>query len=394
MTDERKLYSYEFIGLCLIAFLSNCNITVFYNLFNYLHSLGIPTQLCGVVIGVYSLTAMVLYLLASPFVNAANAHRYMLLGMTLIMLCGFGYFFTHSFWGLFLLRVVNGAGQFCLGAGVMALFVTVVPPAKSGQAFGIYSVAVLVAFACVPSLMDTLAPVIPSTPHGYAAASLSMLLAAVVVLKIRKKRRQRQETLTARADLPKWADVTKTLSHLPVLLLILLNMMYFANWSSLFFLFKGFAQLKGLANVGSFFTVLTVVMMFIRVLGGRFFDSIDKVWLIIASFLIVILGHLGLDQLPGLWAVPFVGFLFGLGMGTGYPAINGLMFSISTPSYRALNSNLMMFALQTGFFLGPMTGGAIIAYYGYHGYFLASIAVSITGILLCLRLARQRGRQA
>ena len=88
MTDARKLLSYEFIGLCLIAFLANCNITAFYNLFNYLHSLGIPAQLCGVVIGMYSLTAMLLYLLASPLVNAANAPRYMLLGTTLIMLCG------------------------------------------------------------------------------------------------------------------------------------------------------------------------------------------------------------------------------------------------------------------------------------------------------------------
>jgi MFS family permease len=393
MTDTRKLLSYEFIGLCLIAFLANCNITVFYNLFSYLHSLGIPAQLCGVVIGIYSLTAMLLYLLASPFVNAANAPRCMLLGMTLVILCGFGYFFIHSFWGLLALRVVNGAAQFCIGAGVMALFVTVIPPEKSGQAFGIYSVAVLVAFACVPSLMDTLAPVISTPPHGYAAASLSMLLAAFVVWKVRGRRLERLEALLPKADLPTWGDIRISVSHLPVALLILLNMIYFANWSSLFFLFKGYAQLKGVTNVGSFFTVLTVVMMIMRVVGGRLFDSLDKVLLIAGSFVTVAVSHLALDHLPGTWAVPLVGVLFGLGMGTGYPAINGLMFFISPPRFRSLNSNLMLFALQSGFFLGPAIGGAMVAYFGYHGYFNISIGLSVVATLLCSLLARQRGRQ-
>lgn len=391
MSEPRTLLSFEFIGLCLIAFLANCNITAFYNLFNYLHSLGIPAQLCGVVIGIYSLTAMLLYLVASPFVNAANAPRYMLLGMTLVMLCGFGYFFIHSFWGLLALRVVNGAGQFCLGAGVMALFVTVIPPEKSGQAFGIYSVAVLVAFACVPSLMDTLAPVIPTPPHGYAAASLSMLFAIGVVWKIRRKR---LEAALPKAELPTWNDIRATASQPPVALLILLNMIYFANWSSLFFLFKGYAQIKGVANVGTFFTVLTVVMMIIRLLGGRLFDSLNKVLLIAGSFVTVALSHLALDHLPGTWAVPLVGVLFGLGMGTGYPAINGLMFYISPPRYRSLNANLMLFALQAGFFLGPAIGGAMVAYYGYHGYFNTSIGLSVLATILCSLLARKRCSQS
>ncbi|MGC8605900.1 MAG: MFS transporter, partial [Desulfomonilaceae bacterium] len=241
MTESPRLFTFEFFGLCVVAFLAICNVSVFYNLFNYLQTVGIPTGLCGLVIGAYSLTAMVLYLVASPFLNRANAPRIMLLGMALMIVSGIGYLFVHSFWGLIGLRVLNGAGQFCTSGGVMALFVSVIPLEKSGQAFGLYSVAILLAYAGVPALMDALAPFIPSPPYGYAATTVSLVPAAWIVLRIR----QRQGNTTGsgpQGQLPAWADIRANVLQLPVALLLLLNMSYFSNWSSLFFLFKGFAQ--------------------------------------------------------------------------------------------------------------------------------------------------------
>ena len=117
------------------------------------------------------------------------------------------------------------------------------------------------------------------------------------------------------------------------------------------------------------------------------FDVINKVWLVGICFIIVGLGHLALDHLPGLWAVPFVGVLFGLGMGLGYPAINGLMLQISAPHFRSLNANLMLFAVQAGFFLGPVLGGALVANWNYHGYFLASSCLAFVAAALSVALA-------
>jgi MFS family permease len=387
MNEPRKLLSFEFVGLCLIAFLAVCNVSVFYNLFNYLQTLGIPASLRGLVIGVYSLTAMVLYLVASPFLNTANAPRTMILGMVMMVASGFAYFFVHSFWGLMALRVINGAGQFCSSGGAMALFVSVIPPEKSGQAFGLYSVAILLAYAGVPTLMDTLAPLIPSPPYGYAAGTVSLLPAAWIVWRIRQRQRKRLGVAVTKGRLPAWADIRANLTQLPVALLLLLNMSYFANWSSLFFLFKGFAQQQGLANVGAFFTVQMMLMILVRLLGGRLFDVVNKARLVGVCFIIIAMGHVALDHLPGIWAVPLVGVLFGLGMGLGYPAINGLMFQISAVHFRGLNANLMLFAVQAGFFLGPVVGGALVAHWDYHGYFLASSALAFAAAGLSVVLS-------
>jgi MFS family permease len=393
MTDPRTLWTFEFFGLCLIAFLGVCNASVFYNLFTYLQTLGMPAELCGLVIGAYSLTAMALYLVGSPFLNVGNAPRFMLSGMLMMAVSGFGYFGVHSFWGLMALRMLNGAGQFCMSGGVMALFVSVIPPEKSGQAFGLYSIAILMGYALVPALMDGLAPFIPSAPYGYAAATVWFAPAAWIVWRIRSRSGARVEALATKGQLPAWADISANVRRVPVALLLLLNISYFCSWSGLFFLFKGFADRQGLANVGAFFTVQVVTTIVIRVLGGRLFDVFDKARLAGACFIIVGLAYLALDNLPGTWAVPLVGVLLGIGLGLGYPAINGLMLQISAERFRSLNANLMLFAVQAGFFLGPVLGGVLVAHWDYRGYFLASAGMAFTaaalGFVLACFLARQ-----
>jgi MFS family permease len=380
------LLSFEFVGLCLVAFLAVSNVTVFYNLFGHLASLGIAPGLRGLLVGAYSLTAMVLYLVASPFLGVRRAPRAMLVGMAVLGATGWSYLFVHSFWGLLGLRVLNGAGHFLVGAGATAQLVTVIPPERSGQAFGIYSVAILVAYGLVPAAMDGAAPHLPSPAHGYAAVTLLLLPAAWLVRRIGRRVRVGTHQPSHQGDL-RWPDIRANIASPSVAILLALNTSYFVNWSSLFYLFKGFAQQKGLGNVGAFFTVLTGLMICLRLLAGRLFDRLDKVWLMAASFGVVALGHLALGHVTAS-ALPLVGALFGLGLGAGYPAINGLMFDHSAPRFRPLNANLMLSAVQGGSFLGPAIGGSLVARHGYGGYFAASVGMALAGAAASLVLAR------
>lgn len=390
-SSSRPLFTFEFVGICLVTFLAVCNLTVFYDLFNYLQSLGISAELRGLVIGSYSLTAMFLYLTVSPSVNSYNAPRFIISGMMFIAVSNMAYLSIDSLCGLFALRIMSGAGQFFMGAGTMALFVSVIPPERSGQAFGIYSVALLMAYGSVPAVMDSLTTFIPSPPHGYASMTLTLIPAACLVIIIRKRLRNKaSETLSPPSKIL-WCDIRTNVTQLPIALLILLNMSYFANWSSLFFLFKGFAHEQHIQNVGSFFSVQMGTMIILRLLGGKLFDDIKKVRLVMGSFIIVAIGHFSLEHLPGAWGAPIVGFIFGAGMAIGYPAINGLMFQLSSARFRTLNANLMLFAVQAGFFVGPVIGGALVAKHHYSGYFHASIVLSILAALVCILLPTGTG---
>jgi MFS family permease len=144
--------------------------------------------------------------------------------------------------------------------------------------------------------------------------------------------------------------------------------------------------------VGAFFSALTAVMIGIRLLAGRLFDRFDKAKLAALSFGMIALGHLALATLP-IGMAPVIGAFFGLGLGAGYPALNGLMFELSEPRFRPQNANLMMFGVQLGSFLGPAVGGALVASFGYGGYFRGSILLALASAGLSLLLVRASSRE-
>lgn len=389
MEEHRQFLTFELLGLCLVSGIAYCNITVFYNLFGYLQISGIPAELCGVIIGSYSLTAVVFYLLASPYINTTNAPRVLWLGMIILAVCGWSYLFIHSFWGLLGLRMFNGLGQFFMAAAGMALFVSVVPPERSGQAFGVYSIAGLIPYGAVPAIMDALSAYIPTPPHGYAAATILLVPAAWIVRKVQLQRHG--ERIAPPPHLPSWGVVRVNVIKMPILLLLILCISNFISWSSLFYLFQKFALQMKVANVGSFFTVQMGLMLTLRLFLGKIFDSVDKRRLVRASAALVAVGYLVLDNLPGAWAMPLAALPFGLGMGIGMPALYGLMFEASPPQYRPLTANLMLCAVQIGFVLGPILGGALVAHFEYHGFFLGSAALAmLSSILSCFLWTGQR----
>ena len=187
MASPRKLLGFEFTSLCLIAFLAIANGTAYYDLFGHLASLGVPAELRGLVVGAYPLVAMLLYLLASPFLDARRAPGAMLAGIAILVAGGVSFLVVRSFWGLFLLRAACGAGGFLLGSGAMALLVTVIPPDRSGEAFGIYSVAILAAYGVVPAAMDALVPRFTGVTQAYALAGLALLPAVGLVFALRRR---------------------------------------------------------------------------------------------------------------------------------------------------------------------------------------------------------------
>jgi len=384
MTKKEKFITFEFVALWFVTFVAFCNVTVFYNLFPYLGTLGIAVELRGIIVGAYFLTSMVLYLLASPYLNAANALRAMIVGTGIVVLCGFGYLIVNTFWGLVILRMVNGIGQFLLGAGATALFVSVIPKEKSAHAFALYSIAILLPYGAVPALMDLVNPHLPSVPYGYAALSITFLPTTYLFRRLQRRNLVRRER-EIETNFPPFWTVWQEVLHGRTSFLLLTNLSYMINWSSMFFLYKGFAEKNGIPNVGSFFSVQMAVMILIRLAMGRFFDAFPKGRLAAVTFAFIALGHTLFNHLPGSWAVPFIAILFGAGMGLGQPIINSLMFELSPPARRAQNANLLLAAGQTGAFFGPILGGIIVAHLGYEGYFLFSTLLALSTMVLCVK---------
>jgi hypothetical protein len=130
---------------------------------------------------------MVLDLLASPFLNSTDAARSMFSGMASVALCVASYLLVQHFWNMLVLRMINGCTQFLMGTGLMTLFVSIIPLTETGQAFAIYSVAILLPYGIVPVVMNALNFIIPIPPHGYAGLTILLIPAALIVRRIRRR---------------------------------------------------------------------------------------------------------------------------------------------------------------------------------------------------------------
>jgi MFS family permease len=379
-----SLLTLEFTGLCLTTFFAFCNISIFYNLYTYLEALNVPGHLRGILIGAYPLSAMAFYLFGSPFLKPSNAPLVMLSGIFLLAACCLSYLAADTFWAVFVIRALNGGGFFLVSASAMTLLTDFIPPRKSGRAFAIYSVSILLPYVIVPAAMEEVSGFFPTAAHGYAAMTLPLAPAAIfaIMLDRRKKTDARPENpeISIGARLKSMALNAR---RIPVFVLLLVNAMYFVNFAGLFYLLKGYAEEMDIANIGLFFSIQMTVMILIRLFGGPLFDRIEKTSLVKSIFVVGAIGFFMLYEIRNAFVIYPVAVIFGLGMGVGYPSLNALMFSISEPQYRGLNANLMMMALQGGNFLGPVLGGAVLEVSGYSGFFLASAGFNVVSLLVC-----------
>lgn len=385
MKQQDRLFTVDFVFICLLILLTYCNITVFYNLYQFLEQIGVARAWRGFLIGSSSLATIVFFLFASPYLTVKNAIPAATLGALILLACGASYLYARDAPVLLLVRLANGAAVYLLSAACMTLMVSRIPTQRSGQAFSLYSVALLLPYSLVPAVCDVVVPHLESIAVSYRDMSL-LLVPGLVMIFVLSRRRKAHESEEAAPSVVSLGDMYKNALSPPIALVLLLNAIYIVCFSSFFFMAKGLFQSRGFPNVGSYFTIQMFCMIAIRLVGNRLFDQAPKTRLIALSFLMASASFLVAAHSYTLTGMYISSLIMGVGTGVSSPALYGLMFTISSPRFKTINSNLMMLSLQVGNFVGPIYGAQLMHDIGYNGLLLANAAFCLLGIGLCVLL--------
>jgi MFS family permease len=382
--DDRKLFSFEFLSLNLIIFFCSCNMSVFYSFFSYLERIGIPSEWRGFLVGLEPLSAFMLRLLAVPMLHAGNAAGAMLVALSMMVaaLCSYGWVVTVP--GLIALRIFHGAAFVLLVSASMALVVHLIPKEKSGQGFGFVSVSILIPYAVMPLITEAMLRYTQNEAQIYRGVTVMAIPALILLVMLRKRLKTvlggMEGTLIKR---PKLDDIRRNLKEPRIVLLLSVNLMLYLCYASVFFFIKGYAAANSIAGVGAFFTISTTAMIALRLSGGLFFDKIDKTRVVQVFMLLLIpwfilLGHTN----TGLEFYLMAGF-YGLFIGFIMPLLNALLFDVSPPHLRGVNTNLALFVMDAGFFLSPYVGGAFIASgHSYSSLFMVCAGFALVDLAL------------
>lgn len=382
-----RLFTKEFLALNGIAFLTFCNMAIFFQFYRYLQALPIGPEWHGFLIALFSITGMIIRPFISPFLHPGNARLWMLVSATWVTLTLWCYNLADDFWSMALVRAGHGIAYVLLGAALNASLVSLIPPSRSGQAFGLVTVITLLPFAIVPPILDSVLRSWGGLLPVLNASALLMLLVFPLSLAVKKTSGQDRALAGPRLS---GQDLTENLKDRRVAVLLVIMLLLYSSFTPVFFFLEGYARKIGIANPGLFFTLSTVSEIGIRLAAGSLFDRMNKIPLIAGSLIAISLGYLALAHIPGEAALYVLGIFLGLGWGIAMPVLNALMFDISPVHFRGLNTNLGVQMFQGGFFLGPLAGAYVVTHGSFRQlYYLCALLTLVAAALTTLTVRKK-----
>ena len=376
--EQASLWSKNFIILMAATFITYANYSVFFQYYDYLATLPIDIKWAGLLIGVYSAVSLIVRPLVSPFFHPGNSRRYVLIGTVAVVVSLLSYSLTTGFLGMLLVRSLHGVAFVVLGAALMSVIVINIPPKRSGQAFGLISIVILLPNTVIPPVMPWLTGLMGGfTQVLVFFAGITLLAFPLIFLTGRTEDRDGgpspQHTSLSRRE------ILENLTDRNILLLLASMIMLYSGHALVFFFLSGYAESIGLVGVGFFFTLASVGEIGVRVVLSTYFDRTNKYRLAGWSLAGLAAAYVLLGYLPGRIAFFSLGLVIGLGWGVVMPVLNSLMFDISTPRSRPFNTNLGLVMFQAGFFVGPFIGGYVAANLGFPVLFVMCAVFSVMG---------------
>jgi MFS family permease len=387
LSCSRKLWSFEFLSLCLIIAVAFGNVSVFYSFYHYLGAIGIPVEWRGFLVGLEPMSAFILRLLVLPWLHVRNAYWVAMASLVLLIFVSCSYLWVSTVQTMIVLRIFHGAVFVLLTSAVIAMVVNFIPGDKSGKGFSAISIATMIPYAVIPPLSEALLPYVRNEADIYAAVSIFSVIAIFLLIILRGRLGEALRSMDgALLRRPSISEIRENLRLRSVFVLLVSIFLIYLAHATLFYFLKDLSLQIRTGDVGLFFTISMIAMISVRALGVSLFDRLNKLSTLqkAMALLIPCLILLPLAAFPVVYYL--LAAIYGLCMGVILPLLNAVLFSSSPPPLRGLNTNMTLFTMDVAYFLVPYTGGMLIAlgagfdilFYLATGFVMFSLALIIS----------------
>ena len=381
---EAKLINLEFIVLFLQAMFCNCYIAVFYCMEQWMVKLAISPNWCGFLLAILAIVIFLARPLVTWLLDGKNKTWPMILSVFASSIALLGYPLVQADFAIpaiFILRMLQGFFIAVYSSCTITLLVNCIPEGQSARGFALFSLTLLLPYAIIPAIGESLIKICGGEAELFAAMSILGIPALTMLWPLRQKMRASPKAPA------KSSEKHNMWQSLPP---HKLGLVYFACFSfslmtnqAIFFV-KGLCQLIN-AQPAYFFTTYTCTIMVVRLIANTLLDKLPKYPVIWSCALILSCCTIGMANCQGTTLIA-LSLCYGASMGLLYPLLAALVCDRSTVYDRSLNSNLMMAAFDCSAFTAPILGGLVIHLgFGYRGVFIsASICVAICGLAILI----------
>jgi MFS family permease len=356
----------------------------------YIQQRGGTAAEIGIIMGMYSASAIFCQPLVGTWVDRIGRRPFMLLGVSLAALSSVAFAASAYTWHFVLLRLLQGVAFSAFFVANYTLIVALASPEHRGYVLGIFGVSGLLSTALAPLAGEWVIRWFGYRAFFLEAAALAAV-ALVMALGIRGP-----ETATAppgpRAHgiLPELGDIFR--------LHMALALFFGAGTGTIFTFLPTFAERLGVTNLSLFYTGYAGSAMLVRAVGGHLIDTLGRRAVIVPSMLVqatasAILTALALlvDRPAAVPLLPFLllaGVLAGGAHGFLFPALSALVMDLTHESRRGQAVGIYSSTILSGSALGSMTFGYVIHSLGYGAMFGVLTLLLAGGFAASLRLPR------
>lgn len=333
---------------------------------------GGPAEV-GLVIGAFTVTALVLRLPIGRMMDRHGPAWPMLGGLTLIALATFLMSFADHWIAVVPLRVLQAVGWAGYGTGTVTLAALLAPKEKRAETLAYWGMVNNLAMLVAPPLGVWVAQT-----WGFhwlfvvTAAGCLLSLATVTPFKRLKGDGLGDHWLAAKALLPSLLALGYTTTYGAVLAFLPL----FAN---------------RFLNPGLFFSVMAGTIVLIRPWAGRWSDQFGRRRVLVPALAVAGLGLLILSQATVGWQVLAAACVYGMGFSSLQPTVMALIVDRVAASERGVAMATYAGAIDIGVGLGAMLGGFLALQVRYEGVFLLA-GVWLMGLALLVNCRYGQGQ--
>lgn len=379
-TKSVKLWSRNYILLIIenlfAAFSFNMISTI---LSQYLVKLGATLTITGIIIGMFSITALVI----RPFSGLASdryCKRNILIASNLLIgISELGYILSGQIGVVFVFRILHGIAFGMSGTASVALASEIIPKERTGEGIGYIGLGQIMAVAVAPGFGIML-----SDKLGYSATFIAAFALAVVasLLLIPFKNEKTKALSCQTKQNPKGKNVLQSLIAKEVIVYsIISGVMSFNNGVVTAYILL-FAMQIHITDIGAYFTVTAIVMLIIRPLSGKIMDTRGIKVLIYPAFLIGVAAMVLHGLSTTLWVLLLGATLKAIASSSIQSCLLAECIKRGGIERSGVATSTYYIGADIAQGIGPVIGGIIATSFGYSNMFYFCGIVTIFGGVL------------
>lgn len=332
--------------------------------------IGCTAPQIGIVVGSFTISAMIIRLFASKFLAFFNQKYILLTSVLLCMLATACYEIATGFSILIAFRLLHGFGHGISSTYFATMSAEELPPHKLGEGLGYFGVGETICISVAPMIGLAILNKFNFTIL-FILGSAILLLSAIMLLFTKDKKPQATPVPKNKKNTLKIIE-KKILPQCILILLIGIVISGIMSYLSLY------AEQQQINNVAWFFFIAAISGLFIRIISGRIFDRKGPIYVLIPSGICLIMAMLLIAYAQTEFILNIAGLFYGVAFGAIFPTIQAWVISKVDVSSReeAVGSFLNFFDFGLGF--GAFILGVIINMTSYKSMYLILILFILT----------------